>query len=748
MKTRVQRGQRLFTAAPRCPQQSLFHSCHERESPEELAEAQVLIQFALLASAPGISTWTPGSDRHGAGAQGETCLQNLIWSKLLLEVQTGFHGLTLSPREPSLGLNQNPHLISDWQPLGFALRPLWSMTARGPFTRDRKTGALVQAMTLSGLARMEAGICFCCHSSAQSPLPGKAPEFENSQKASNTKPSKATQRKAARDREDQASTPPTPTPKSPENDSKILKTGLFFSWSHNLHQLEMFHLLRSAPPRAHFGADRVVDFRTAGGDSFHSDLPAFLLCSLPSTLGRKNAAERLAVMGGSRAASECPGLQRPTHLPKQARPVPSGTRGRRPVGAEWLGVCGSRAGEAVPQVGSPRSAEPGEAGGADVRGGPAPEPGCLRAGSNARALGRLRGDSGAAGPAGTESGSTVDVVVSCAVSTRCVNLLCAPAGTGARTRGSCSCLCTEGVFPLPGPLGVRQVTRSPGPAPAPGSDAPRALRRRGPPERLGTHGVGASCRPARGGRGRGNEPHSGARGPPPPPPPSRLTWARAPPAGREGATRGRARLSPGAGGRRLIPGIPRAPALASASEPARRAPPAGARCRGAGASAPARRRPPSAPGPTRPAVPPPCLPSSGPGRPEAGAPRAARREAGLRGAHGWADSEWDGSVLREGWGGLFLPRNLRLPVGTEAPGLPEGECPGSLRRRAGVLPPLGPGRRQRTAVERDRGRGPRTGRWDRGGGSSSFYQQLFAPLKRTISRPFKERLGVTASRLY
>lgn len=32
--------------------------------------------------------------------------------------------------------------------------------------------------------------------------------------------------------EDQAPTPPTHTPKSPENDSKKIKTGLFFSWSH------------------------------------------------------------------------------------------------------------------------------------------------------------------------------------------------------------------------------------------------------------------------------------------------------------------------------------------------------------------------------------------------------------------------------------------------------------------------------------------------------------------------------------
>lgn len=134
--------------------------------------------------------------------------------------------------------------------------------------------------------------------------------------------------------------------------------------------------------------------------------------------------------------------------------------------------------------------------------------------------------------------------------------------------------------------------------------------------------------------GEGNEPYPGARGPAPASPPSHLgpaptCWAGG--AG-PGAWPGGARQSPGEGGRRLIPGIPRAPALASAAEPARRAPPVCAcgcaerlgsvRERGReGACASARPR--SAPGPARPVVPP--LPPAGPGRPEAGEPRAARR---------------------------------------------------------------------------------------------------------------------------
>ncbi|XP_061253105.1 transcription cofactor vestigial-like protein 4 isoform X8 [Bos javanicus] len=135
-------------------------------------------------------------------------------------------------------------------------------------------------------------------------------------------------------------------------------------------------------------------------------------------------------------------------------------------------------------------------------------------------------------------------------------------------------------FPLPGPLesGVCQrLVPSARCAPAPRTPRGRAPPR--PPADVGRPSAWAPAGEAQAASGRaaeggGERSLSGARQAPPPPP-GRLTWAGAPPARRWGRARGRglggplgARQSPGEGGRRLIPGIPRAPALASAAEPA------------------------------------------------------------------------------------------------------------------------------------------------------------------------------------
>lgn len=158
------------------------------------------------------------------------------------------------------------------------------------------------------------------------------------------------------------------------------------------------------------------------------------------------------------------------------------------------------------------------------------------------------------------------------------------------------------------------------------------------PERVRTRRVGASRRRACGGRGRGNTPLLGARGPAPASPRAHLASAAHLLGGRGvsgggSAGPGGARQCPAEGGRRLIPGIPRASALASAAEPAWRAPPACACGCAEGESvrergrerACASARPRSAPrAPGGPASTP-RLPPTGPGRPEAGEPRAAPR---------------------------------------------------------------------------------------------------------------------------
>lgn len=194
----------------------------------------------------------------------------------------------------------------------------------------------------------------------------------------------------------------------------------------------------------------------------------------------------------------------------------------------------------------------------------------------------------------------------------------------------------------------------------------------------------------------------------PPPPPCPLTWPRPPTCSVGGACPGAwsggpggARQCPAEGGRRLIPGIPRASALASAgSRLGARRPRVrvgvrrGSRCGSAGASAPVRRR---ALGvrPARPAVPPP--PRRCPPRGPAGSRRASpeppggecRRtrpaRAGLRGNSGWADLGRTEDVLLEGGGGWFSRGNSRLRVGAEAQGLLEGgPAPGGSREQ-GVL---------------------------------------------------------------
>lgn len=126
-----------------------------------------------------------------------------------------------------------------------------------------------------------------------------------------------------------------------------------------------------------------------------------------------------------------------------------------------------------------------------------------------------------------------------------------------------------------------------------GGPAPlQACSRRPPPERVGARGVGASGRGACGGRGEGKQASPWrAGGPAPASQPAHLGSA-AHLLGRRGVSGGRVlagQAEPGgaglrAGGRRLIPGIPRASALASAAESAWRAPPACACGRAAGES--------------------------------------------------------------------------------------------------------------------------------------------------------------------
>lgn len=198
---------------------------------------------------------------------------------------------------------------------------------------------------------------------------------------------------------------------------------------------------------------------------------------------------------------------------------------------------------------------------------------------------------------------------------------------------------------------------------------------------------------ARGGRGEGNEPllARSAR----PAPPRRLTWAQphllgggawpgAWPAGP-----GRARRSRGGSGRLLIPGIPRAPALASAAEPARRAPSACA-C-GCAEGAPVRERgreracasvrPRSAPrarGGTAPAPTGPCRPEAG-GRARS---RLAVSAGGPAPGEGWPAGERRVGLTRSGTedallpggGGSFLAGTLEAPGGNRSAPALGGRC--------------------------------------------------------------------------
>jgi len=274
------------------------------------------------------------------------------------------------------------------------------------------------------------------------------------------------------------------------------------------------------------------------------------------TSRRGSAPGRRPVERGAREAPACAALGRLCR--RGRRPPGSLARGQlgEPVGARGGGARGSGA-----------EGGGGASGPARVRGHSA---GCM-------AVVRL----GSKGAAGTESASSVVVVVTTAVSTRWETLLCAcvggcwpaVAGTWARMGGFSA-------FPLPGPLesGVCQrLVPSARCAPAPRTPRGRAPPR--PPADVGRQSAWAPAGEAQAASGRaaeggGERSFSGARQAPPPPP-GRLTWAGAPPARRWGRARGRglggplgARQSPGEGGRRLIPGIPRAPALASAAEPA------------------------------------------------------------------------------------------------------------------------------------------------------------------------------------
>lgn len=267
----------------------------------------------------------------------------------------------------------------------------------------------------------------------------------------------------------------------------------------------------------------------------------------------------------------------------------------------------------------------------------------------------------------------------------CVRVWGLPARSGGHlgTHGRVFCV------PAPWAFGVRCVSgagtqraRRAGSTRSPRSSAAPA------PADVGRPCAWAPAREARAASGRaaeggGERSSPGAPGPAPASRPAHLgrrPTCRALGAG-PGAWPWRARWSPAEGGRRLIPGIPRAPALASAAEPAlgarRPRVRVGVRSGGGLCGARARRRlRVGAPAEcARPRAPRGRAPASAPSgawlarggragsRPAVSAGEPGRVRAGLRGAQGWADLERDGGVLLEGRGGLFLRGASSLPEG-------------------------------------------------------------------------------------